>query len=318
MARYTIGVDIGGTKIAAALFDPELNLCAGIRVATPQDLEGKDFFDHIRKILCSLLAENNLSLSDIEGIGFGLPGSIRYPDGYISVNSNIPKLAGFAAGDYLNRIFPGIKTCIANDAQAAALGESRMGAGQGFKNMLYCAVSTGISSAMVINGELYRGSDGYAGESGHMLIAPGINDGVYCSCGNDGCLMSFCSGHMIVQHVKRELARDKESVLHDLMRQTGELTTREILRAWEQGDALAAQAIRQMQHYLAVWLFNVYVFVNINCFVLGGGLLKMGEHFWQGVYSEFYSYKKTDSVVCFKQAALGDQMGVVGARELLR
>ncbi len=314
---FSVGIDIGGTKIAYGLFDSNRKLIGKMRSKTPQDLEAEDFFQYVKRDVENLAAGNNLLLKDIEGIGVGLPGYIRYPDGLIVVNSNIPKLAGFPGGEHLKKIFPGAAIEIDNDGHAAALGESRYGAGKGHDHMIYCAVSSGISSAVVINGRLFKGSNGFAGESGHMLITPDQEREVYCPCGNDGCIMSWCSGQMIVRHIRKWIKEGNETMISGMVSCPEEISTREIAEAWGQGDLLATKAIEQMQHYFALWFFNIYIFLNIDCFVLGGGLLKMGDQFWNEVYRQFENYKKTDEIVTFKKAELGDDMGIIGANELL-
>lgn len=315
---FSVGIDIGGTKIAYGLFDRNRKLIVKMRSQTPQNLAAEDFFQYVKRDVEKMAGKSNLLLNDIEGIGVGIPGSIRYPDGYIVVNSNIAKLAGFGAGDYLKKIFPGAAIEIDNDAHAAALGENRYGAGKGHDHMVYCAVSSGISSAVVINGKLFKGSNGFAGESGHMLITPDRKREVYCPCGNDGCFMSWCSGQMIAKHLCKWVKEDKKTtIISEMVKCPEEISTLEIARAWEQGDTLAGKAIEQMQHYIALWLFNIYVFLNIDCFVLGGGLLKLGDRFWNEIYGQFEGYKKTDAKVIFKEAELGDDMGIIGAHELL-
>lgn len=316
MKDFSIGIDIGGTKIAYGLFDRENRIVGRRRTKTPQDLEPEEFFGQVKREIVDMVGECGVSLADVEGIGIGMPGSISHPDGVIVISSNIPKLAGFAAKAYLCELFDGLRIELDNDAHAAAIGESRFGAGKGFDNMLYCAVSSGISSAMIIDGKLFKGSNGFAGESGHMLITPDETPEVFCPCGNDGCLMSWCSGQMIAKHVAKWIGEGKETQMATLA-DCGEISTLEIAQAWRNGDSLAAQAVKQMQHYLAVWLFNIYVFVNIDCIVLGGGLLKLGDDFWNGVFEEFEGYKKSGCKVNFKEAELGDDMGLIGARELL-
>lgn len=313
----SVGIDIGGTKIAYGLFDRNRKLIGKMRSQTPQNLAAEDFFQYVKRDVEKMANKSNGLLNDIEGIGVGIPGSIRYPDGYIVVNSNIPKLAGFGAGDYLKKIFPGAAIEIDNDAHAAALGENRYGAGKGHDHMIYCAVSSGISSALVIDGKLFKGSNGFAGESGHMLITPDQKREVYCPCGNDGCFMSWCSGQMIAKHLCKWVEEGKKTTISDMVECPEEISTLEIVRAWEHGDALAGKAIKQMQHYFALWFFNIYVFLNIDCFVLGGGLLKLGGRFWNEIYRQFEGYKKTGEKVIFKEAELGDDMGIIGAHELL-
>ena len=312
--RYTIGIDVGGTKIALGLFDENKAIIARERTKTPSNLPPENFIAAIDTAIKNLCAKNGVCLSQISGIGIGMPSFIRR-DGYILKTSNIPLLHHFPAGEMLRALLPGIPIVLDNDTHAAALAESRQGAGKGFKDMIFCVVGTGIASAPVIDGKLFRGSDGYSGESGHMLITPG--EGILCGCGKRGCLMSYCSGSMIVKHIQSWIANGEETSMSSLAGSPERITTQEICQAFRAGDVLAARAIRQMQKYLAIWFFDLYIFMNINCFVLGGGLLKMGNDLWDGVLEEFHRLNDCDEPVYFKKAVLNDDFGIIGANELL-
>lgn len=313
--RYTLGIDVGGTKIACALFTGNRELVAKNRVPTPPETSPLAFLYALYDQAEALLRDNGLTFTQIAGVGIGLPCFIRQPDGFVLTSSNIPCLANFAAGDALRKVFSGVRVEIDNDAHAGALAESRHGAGRGFESMLYCAVSTGISSAPVIEGRLFRGSYGFSGESGHMLVTP--DAGIRCDCGKRGCFMSWCSGMMIARHVRGWIASGERSIVADLAGGLDGISTVEIQKAFDMGDALASRAVDQMQRYLSLWLYNLYLIFNINCFVLGGGLLKMGDAFWENVFDRFHVLNANDCPVHFRKAELGDDFGVIGANELL-
>jgi glucokinase len=189
--------------------------------------------------------------------------------------------------------------------------------------MLYCPVSTGISTGIIINGKIFRGRYGWAGESGHMIVTPG--DGVECGCGNQGCLMSWCSGSMIVRHIKRWIEAGEKSSITDIAGDN-ELNCNHLACAYNEGDALACRAIEQMVKFLGIWTYNLYVVLNINCFVFGGGLLKLFRGLMidgkpgsllDAMKEVFDGYNKNSMPVYFKEAELGDDFGIIGAAELL-
>jgi len=182
--------------------------------------------------------------------------------------------------------------------------------------MLYCPVSTGISSAIIIDGKLFRGSYGWAGESGHTIITPG--EGVMCGCGNRGCMMSYVSGSMIAKHVQNRIAQGEKTVMTELAGGADRITALHIQQGYDLGDPLALWAVAQMAKYMAVWLYNLYVSFNINCFVFGGGLLKFGDRLFPAVRAQFDAYNQSDLPVHFKNAELTEDFGIVGAMELLR
>ena len=309
--RHTIGIDVGGTKIAFGLFDEDRRLLTTLRVPTPQELDAEAFLAYLAQKAKSIGLRRNLS-----GVGIGLPCFIRQPEGHIIKSSNIPALRDVRAKALLEQLLPGVAIAIGNDTHAAGLAESRHGAGKAFSNILYCSVSSGISSAPILSGKLFLGSYGFAGESGHMIATPG--QGLHCPCGKQGCYMSWCSGHMIVRHIQQWIAEGGKTRMLDLADGNPEwITTVELREAWEKGDAMAARAVEQMQQFFALWFFNLYTFTNINCFVLGGGLLYMGETFWNEVYRRFYDMEDGGCPVFFERASLGDDVGTIGANELL-
>ena len=314
-SMMTMGIDVGGTKIGYALFDDNDQILSHIREQTPQDLSAEALLDHIAGRAQALCDQHNIQLNNLSGIGIGVPCFIRQPEGYIIKSSNIPALREIAAKTYLEQK-TGTRIALGNDTHAAGLAESRRGAGRGYESILYCSISSGIASAPILNGNLFLGSYGFAGESGHMLITP--DQGEYCPCGKRGCFMSWCSGHMIVKHIQTWIKNgDKTAMLDMVGGDPQKITTHQLKAAYDINDAMAIKAVQQMQKYFALWFFNLYVFMNVNCFVLGGGLIHMGEAFWDEVFSQFSALDDTGGIVHFKPATLGDETGVIGARELL-
>ena len=316
IGSFSMGVDVGGTKIAYGLFDENKTLVARQIEATLQGEDPADFLRGIVVKIAMLCKENQIDVRQLNGVGIGAPCFIRHSDGHIIKSSNIPTLHNFPARTFLTETLGGIRVELDNDTHAAGLAESRHGAGRGYDSILYCSVSSGIASALIIHKQLFQGSYGFSGESGHMLITP--NEGVECACGKRGCFMSWCSGHMIVKHIQNWIANGEKTIMLDLVGgDPSHITTTEIQKALVLSDELAMRAVLQMQNYLSLWLYNLYVFTNINCFVLGGGLLKMGTKFWQGVEERFRALDDLGSPVFFKQVELGDDAGIIGANELL-
>ena len=200
-------------------------------------------------------AEHGCAPEELDGVGVGLPCFLRRPEGRVLKSVNLPELEGVCAPELLRAALGGVRVEVDNDCHAAALAESRRGAGRGCPDMLYCAVSTGIASAPILGGKLFRGSYGFSGESGHMLITPG--EGLRCSCGKRGCFESWCGGRMIARHAALWISRGERSVLADLPGGPESITAADIAEAWRRGDALAERAIRQMQRYLTLWLYNL-------------------------------------------------------------
>jgi len=317
---YYLGVDVGGTKIAYGLFDGEKKLVAKMKTATNTSLSAEDFFDEICNQIDTLLREQHVQFEAIEGIGIGMPSFIHFDKGYIVKTASIPNIHHFPLRDYLHKkLGDRVRIVIDNDGNTGALAEFRYGAGRGFDHMVFCLVSTGIGSSIIINKALFRGTYGWAGESGHTLVKPFDTPEVLCGCNNAGCLNSLCSGKMIMNYVKQWIHGGEKTILPDLAGGVDNINTAHLNRAYELGDAMAVKAVEQMAQYMAIWLYNIYLTLNINCFVFSGGLLAMWDKLFGPIKEGFDAYNKSESdyPVFFYKTELGSDNGILGAMELL-
>jgi glucokinase len=317
MAQYTVGVDVGGTKTAYGLFGPDQSLVARTEMPTRLCGTPEQIADAVLDGIRAIVARHGLALADLEGVGLAFPSYIDYEAGRILCTTNITDLCGFDARDYFQAKL-GVRVALDNDCHVAAMAEHRLGAGRGYHHLLFCAVSTGISSAMIINDRLFRGSYGAAGETGHMLITPEV--GVQCGCGHAGCFMSHISGSMIVQHIRGWLDAGQSSVMLAMAKGDPAAIDCEIVRAAAlAGDALAQSALEHMAYYLGVWTYNLYQALNINCYVFGGGLTGLGELLFGPARAHFDRLNVTQpgQEVHWKFAQLGRDAGIIGAQLLL-
>lgn len=333
MEQYTIGIDIGGTKVAYGLFDNQKHIL--MRKTHPSNVSysPEEFFDDIATNIQEIVSGNHLERENIRGVGIGMPSFILFEEGKIIKTSNLTNIHDFQARYYLMDKLAGIRVVIDNDSHTAAIAEYRYGAGRGFNNILYSAVGTGISTGIIIDGSLFRGRYGWAGETGHMIVTPG--EGIMCGCGNRGCIMSWCSGSMIIKHIKEWIDAGEKSNITSFA-DNEQLNCNHLVDAYNSGDSLSRRAIIQMVTFLGIWSYNLYVTLNINCFIFGGGLLKMYRSLKDGgpvsggkiggltgaMKEVFDKYNKNSMPVYFKEAELsnstcGDDFGIIGANELL-
>ncbi len=313
--KYYAGIDVGGTKVAMGVFGEDKTLLAKRKFPSDPELSGEEFFQHTVSVLKDLLEELSLPLSGLSGVGVGLPSMVRYPQGEVVICAMLPALNGFGVKACLEGLLPGVPVEVDNDAHCAALAESRHGAGTGRRHMLYCPVSTGLSSGIILDGRLFRGSSGFAGESGHTILTPGA--GIPCGCGNQGCVQSYCSGGMIVRHIRQWIAQGETTLMTQLAGSPEKIDARHLEMAARAGDPMALRALDQMALYLGVWVFNLYMTLNIDCFVFGGGLVNMGDLLFGRVRKVFDSYLHTGEQVDFLFAQCGQDAGILGALELL-
>lgn len=310
MAAYRLGIDAGGTKVAYGLFDESNTLLDRYQHPTPIEADGPAFSDLLIKGVNTLITRNSLKREEIQGVGICMPSFILYDEGYVLMTSALVNIRDFAMREYLEKRLD-LPFILDNDSNAAALAEYRYGAGRGSRHMIYMAASTGIGSGLILNGQLFRGSYGWAGESGHMLITP--DEGLECGCRNQGCFMSWASGRYMPQQARR-LAKGRTTLLN----LGPELDGVELNRACQAGDKLAMEVLDQTAHYIAVCVFNIYQLLNVNLFVFGGGLTNFGDLLFSRVRQEFDRYNHLPQQVDFRFAELKQDFGIIGAAELVR
>ena len=315
MEQFTIGIDVGGTKTAYGVLDANKNVICRMAHPSNADYSPETFFDLIAENIKKLMAQCNVKTESLLGIGLGMPSFILYDEGFIVKTVNLTRIKNFPARSYLSQKLGNMAVILDNDARAAGLAEHRYGAGIGFDMMFYCPLSTGISSALLVNGKPFRGSYGWAGESGHMIATPG--EGIECGCENRGCFMSLCSGSMIVKHIKNWIAAGENTIMTELAGGVDKIDTSILEKAYDDGDPMAVKAFSQMTHWLGVWFFNLYVTFNVNCFIMGGGLVNMGEKFLGPIRRKFDEYNLDERPVHFKVAQSGQDYWILGAAELV-
>lgn len=311
MARYTMGIDAGGTKVAYGLFDAAGKLLRRFEHPTDAQADGPAFTDQLVDTAYHMLEAERIGPEDLEGIGVCMPSFILYDQGYIYLTSAMTNIRDFPMRDYISARLP-TRVVLDNDGNVAALAEHRHGAGKGSRHMVYIAASTGIGSGIIIDGKVFHGSYGWAGECGHMLATP--EAGLECGCRNRGCFMSYASGRYIAQHAKARLAAGADSILGE----TEELSARDILNAYHKGDPLAKELVGQMAQYMTVCIFNIYQLLNINLFVFGGGLVNFGDVLFGPMREIFDRYNHIPQPVDFRFAALEKDFGIIGAAELVK
>ena len=315
MKPFTIGIDVGGTKTAYGVFDDNRALIRRLEHKSDAGLSPEAFFDKIAANVNELLNASNIKKDELLGVGIGMPSFIVHDEGFIVKTVNLTRIKNFPARSYLMKRLNNIPVILDNDSRAAGIAEFRYGAGRGFDKMFYCPLSTGISSSLFINGKPFRGTYGWAGESGHMIATPG--EGVECGCGNRGCFMSLCSGSMIVRHIKNWIASGETTIMTELAGSVEEINSIILEKAYDKGDPMAVKTLNQMTHWLGIWFYNLYVSFNVNCFVIGGGLVNMGEKFLSPIRLKFDEYNRDERPVYFKIAECGEDYAILGASELV-
>lgn len=312
MKKVYVGVDIGGTKIAFGILAEDFSLLCKRRF----------FFDHQKtaeQIVCQLadeissaLVDLNLSAENLLGIGLGAPGTPNLREGKFLVCANAPTINGYPLGPHLKSIFR-VPVIVDNDANIAAICEHRLGAGRGFSHMIYSTASTGIGGGLIIGGKIFRGSYDCAGEIGHTICTYKVGREIPYS--NPGSVESYAGGGNVCQEIEEKIRSGEPTLMKD-MAAGGKITGQIIKAAYEQGDAMAAQALDQIGEYLGLLYFNLYQILNINCYVIGGGLTNFEGELFSRIEKSFYSFYfqcPKEFPVYFKKAEFSQDAGIYGA-----
>jgi len=309
-------VDLGGSKILSVIADGDGRRLGEDRRSTSAEEGPELVLERIVGSLENALAKAGLQRGDLTAVGICSPGPCDIDAGVISSAPNLPGWRDVPICRYLEERL-GVPTRLENDANAAALGEHVYGAGRGCRHLIYMTVSTGIGGGLIIDGRLYRGATGVAGELGHMVIDP---DGPLCGCGNRGCLEALASGTAIAARGEELVAQGGSALLAKLAQEQGKLTAETVARAADQGDIACQGIIRRAAYYLGVGLASYVNIFNPEVIILGGGLTKEGELLLGPARAEMEARAMSEALkaVQLKLAELGDYVGVMGMVALLR
>jgi glucokinase len=273
MENLVIGIDVGGSKIAAGLIDCNASFIAREISHSHCGCSPDQVVHEIEKIVQRLLATPKVDRSGILGVGVGISGHVNGERGIVMTNSNLPDWDYFPLRDTL-KTHLGLPVIIDNDANCAAWGEYRHGAGRGSKDMCYVTFSTGCGMGIVINGRLYRGASGTAGEIGHTVVNP---DGPMCSCGKRGCLMSYACGMALDQMARDCLQSGEDTLLKSVCGDCPDkVSAEQVAEAARQGDQAALRLLDLAGRYFGIGLSTIVQVLNPDTIVIGGGLVHIG------------------------------------------
>jgi len=304
-----IGIDLGGTKILTAVADDNGEIIARVKLATETELGQERIKKNIFKSIYKVLEKTDIKIEKIKSIGIGSPGPLNVEKGIIYESANLP-IKNMEIVDLIEKE-TGINTYLQNDANTAALGEKVFGAGKEADDLLYITISTGVGGGIIINGKIYYGHTGNAGEIGHMTVDP---TGPKCGCGNYGCLESFSSGTAIKNMAKKAIEND-ESTLSKKLAKDQKLSAKLVAKAAAKGDQKALDIFAKAGYYLGIGIANLVNIFNPEMIILGGGVLKAKEYFLDRAKEEFKkrALKAPADIVKIKEAVLEDEIGVKGA-----
>ena len=312
-----LAIDLGGTKIIAALISPGGEMLAREYSLTHADDGPESVINRIFTAIDHILILQKIGLTQLDGISLAIAGAIDRANGVVTLSPNLPGWHDIPLKKTVEEKYK-VKTFLLNDANAAALGEYYFGAGRGVQNLIYATVSTGIGGGLIIDGELYSGTSGGAGEIGHMTID--VN-GIRCNCGNIGCLETLASGTAVAREAIRRLRQGEKSALTQMVEgKLEEITAEKVGLAAQKSDTLSLEVVTQAATYLGIGFVNLVNIFNPEMIVVGGGLSKMGDLLLapaRRVVRE-RAFPLLAQAVRIVPAQLGDDAGVFGAAAFAR
>jgi glucokinase len=306
-----VGVDLGGTTIKVGLCDQFGMLLHTYEGPTGTEHGSDVVLENIAQYTRKLVADSSHEWEQVAGIGAGIAGFMDIPEGFIKLSPNLGWRNVPVKKILEEKLEKTVR--IDNDANVAALGEAWSGAGTGIPNIVCYTLGTGVGGGIIINGKIYQGFKGMAGELGHITVVPDL-EAVRCGCGMKGCLETVSSATGIIRMGKEAVERGERTSLALV----GQLTAKDICDAAKSGDEVSLRIVNRAALYLGKSMAAVSVILNPQRFIIGGGVSKAGEFLFEKIrkyYNEF-TQETAKEGVDIVPASLGNDAGVVGAAGL--
>ncbi len=281
MPDFSIGVDLGGTnlRVAAISTDGQLleKITLGVKVALGRDHVIGEMCEAIHRLTGQYRGGGRFV-----GAGIGVPGIIDMETGMMRKSANLPGWSDYPVRDEIERRL-GARVFLENDANVAALGEKWLGAARDVDNMAMVTLGTGIGGAIILNGKIFYGMNGMAGEFGHVTVEP---DGVPCGCGNHGCAERYASATAVVRMAREAIESGKAPALAKAASSDAEFSAKSIYNLAIQGDESAQRIFRRFGGALGMLLADLVNVLNLDMFVIGGGVVSAWDAFAPAMFAE--------------------------------
>jgi len=279
MSSFAIGVDLGGTNLRVAAVTEDGKLLEKVTLGT-QVSRGRDaVIDAMCEAILGLLAK--FSAANLLGVGIGVPGIIDKRSGLLRESPNLPGWEDYPVRDEIERRLKA-PVVLENDANAAALGEAWLGAAKNAESMCMITLGTGVGGGIVLNGEIWHGMSGMAGELGHVTVNP---EGPRCNCGNRGCVEQYASASAIMRMARQAIADGKDAVLTKAASDP-EFSARVVYNLATQGNEAAKQIFHEAGKMLGIVVADLINVLNLHMYVVGGGAASAWSAFSPAMFEE--------------------------------
>lgn len=316
-ATHLVGVDLGGTKILAGVFNQDYECLARIKISTKPERGPAGVIDRVVRCVRDAVDESDLSLKDIRGIGIGAPGAVDAAEGRVIFAPNLSwKNVGLK--QELERELS-VPVFVENDCKLHTLGVYDAELQSKPQQVIGVFLGTGIGAGIVIDGKLFRGFNGAAGEIGHMVIDV---DGPECGCGNRGCFEALASRRAIFRDIQAAVKAGQETVLVDMLgKNLDDMRSGDLRKAIRRGDAFVEKVIGQAAHYTGIAVGNLINLFNPGVIVLGGGIIEQLEREMLPIIEKVareHALPGIDRGIEIRATRLGDDAGITGGAVLVR
>ena len=317
---YTIGVDLGGTNIAIGIVNEKYEIVRKGSVPTKPERGADPIIADMAALCRKLIAEEGLTLADIESVGVATPGTANNVTGVVEYANNIPFLQ-YPLADRLSAQLDGKKVYIENDANAAAKAEAIAGVAAGAPISVMITLGTGVGGGIIIDGKVYTGFNFAGAELGHVVIQ---KDGRQCSCGRKVCWEAYSSATGLVNITKDYIvearAAGKKTIMDDMIGgDLSKVSARTAFNAMKQGDEVGAAVVDEYISYLSCGIVNMINIFQPNVLSIGGGVCNEGDYLMkpllEKVWGETYTREGTPRTQILI-AKLGNDAGIIGAAVL--
>ena len=297
-----LALDVGGTKLAAAVVDDAGRVLGRGRVPSPTGTDPEPLYEALLACAAAALRGADVQPADLDGVGVAAPGPMVWPSGEVSP-LNMPAWRGFPLRKRLAEEFAADRVLIHNDAIALTVGEHWRGAGTGTANLLGMTVSTGVGGGLILDGRLYHGHSGNAGHVGHVVVEP---DGPACACGGRGCLEAIASGPNTVRHALDDGWRPQPGVVADGVA---------LAAAAAAGDAVALGNVARAGRAVGTAVASCANLLDLEVAAIVGGFSQSGPPFWEPLQQAFTAHAGFPfAAVCrVVPGQLGEAAGLLGA-----
>ena len=304
-----IGVDLGGTNVSSAVVDEGGRISHQARLSVAGSRTAGEVID--RLVACVGMTMESCGRDRVAGVGVGTPGLIIEDTGTVVYAPNVPEWENLPLRSLLQERM-GLSVTIENDANAAAIGEHWVGAAAGYANIVCITLGTGVGGAIIMNNEVWRGSNGAGGEIGHMTV---VENGRMCGCGAPGCLEAYASATAIAGQAREQLRSGRESALSELCGgDMDRIDAAMIAEAAGRGDDMAREVMHSSATLLGTAVSSLTNLLNPELFVIGGGVIRAGDLIFDPIRAEVArrAYKWSASILKIVPARLGDDAGIIG------